>query len=256
MPDSVRSSVPLHYRIAQVLRSRLESGTWPSDGTVATEQRLCEEFSASRTTVRQALSQLKLAGLLESRTGVGTRGVAALGKRRVVRSGGDPLHAGLGTKARVVSLGVVPASAPIAGFFKMSPGAAVWHSVRVHMLDDTPLSVVDSYLPAELGASIKRADLRRSTYELLWEKFRIRLHRSVHTLRVGRAELDVAAMLGISLADPLLRIQSCVYLQDETPIRWIENYFREDKYEYVAEMEWPPLESAARRTVVRADKSS
>ena len=46
-------------------------------------------------------------------------------------------------------------------------------------------------------------------------------------------------MLGIALADPVLRIQASAFLSDGKPIRWTDNYFREDQYEYVAEMEWP-----------------
>jgi GntR family transcriptional regulator len=61
----------------------------------------------------------------------------------------------------------------------------------------------------------------------------------VHTLRVARADADVASRLGIGLAEPVLRIQSKVYLDDGRPIRWTDNFFRDDRYEYVAEMEWP-----------------
>ncbi|MGQ0654330.1 MAG: UTRA domain-containing protein, partial [Betaproteobacteria bacterium] len=63
--------------------------------------------------------------------------------------------------------------------------------------------------------------------------------RSVHAIRVARADMDVAGLLGIALADPVLRVQSSVYLPDGKPIRWIENFFREERYEYVAEMDWP-----------------
>jgi len=239
MGEPIRSSIPLHHQIAQVLRLRLESGAWAAGGPLATEQRLCEEFGASRTTVRQALSQLKQAGLLESRAGVGTRGIAMPIKRKVVRANGDPLHAPFNTKPRVVSLGEGPCPPAAAVFFGLAPAAPIWHFVRIHTLDDKPLSVVDSYLPAQLGAGLTRTALQQPMHELLWEKFGIRLKRSVHTLRVARADVDIASMLGIALADPVLRIQSSVYQAAGRPIRWTENYFREDQYEYVAEMEWP-----------------
>lgn len=256
MGDPIRSSIPLHHQIAQVLRHRLESGIWSVGAPLATEQQLCEEFGASRTTVRQALSQLKQAGLLESRAGVGTRRVAAPATPRVVRASGDPLHAALDTKPKLVTLGEVPCPPPAAAFFGIEPGTAIWHFVRVHMLEDAPLSVVDSYLPAHLGRSITRTDLRRPMNEILWQKFRIPLERSVHTLRVARADVDIASMLGIALADPVLRIQSSVYLARGKPIRWTENHFREDRYEYVAEMEWPrPDETPRTQRRKRAGRS-
>jgi DNA-binding GntR family transcriptional regulator len=230
------TAIPFHHRIAQVLRTRIESGAW---GDGVTERRLCEEFGVSRTTVRQALGNLKQEGLLHSRRGVGTRGVVPGTKTKVVRSSGDPLHAGVKSKPRLVSLGPVPAPVAAAAFFGIEAGAALLQVVRVHDLEGAPLSVVVSYLPAEFAGRITRAALRQPTHQLLWRLFGLRQKRSVHTLRVARAEADVASLLGIGLAEPVLRIQSSVYLGDGRPIRWTDNFFREDRYEYVAEMDWP-----------------
>jgi DNA-binding GntR family transcriptional regulator len=231
------SSVPLHHQIAQVLRVRIESGHWSSGGP-RTEQALCEEFRVSRTTLRQALAQLKHDGLLQSRRGVGTQGVAPPA-RKVVRSSGNPLHASLQTRARVHALGLVPAPGAVAAFLGIPQGGEVFRFVRVHELDSAPLSVVASYLPARFATAFTRTTLKKSVHELLWRRFRLRQARSVHALRVARADVDVAGLLGIALADPVLRVQSSVYLPDGKPIRWIENFFREDRYEYVAEMDWP-----------------
>ena len=238
--QSARSTnAPLHHQIAQVLRMRVEAGEWGGDGPLGTERKLCEEFGVSRTTVRQALSKLKEEGLLQSRRGVGTRGVAKAGKRRVVRSVGDPLHASVNSRPRVVSSAEVGAPPAVAAFFGIAAGSPLFQLVRVHDLDDEPLSVVVSYLPASLGRNLSRRMLRDPMYRLLWQRFGIRLKRSVHTLRVARADATIASLLGVGLAEPVLRVQSSVYLADGQPIRWTDNFFREDRYEYKAEMEWP-----------------
>jgi DNA-binding GntR family transcriptional regulator len=237
MAGPTPSSVPLHHQIAQVLRLRIESGRW-SNGGPRTEQALCEEFRVSRTTVRQALAQLKQVGLLHSRRGVGTHGIAPPA-RKIARSSGNPLHTALQTRSRVQTVGLVPAPGPVAAFFGIPQGGAVFRFVRVHELDGAPFSVVDSYLPARLATAFTRSTLRKSVHELLWRRFRLRQSRSVHAIRVARADMEVAGLLGIALADPVLHVQSSVYLPDGNPIRWIENSFREERYEYVAEMDWP-----------------
>jgi DNA-binding GntR family transcriptional regulator len=244
MAGLASSSVPLHHQIAQVLRLRIESGRW--GGGPLTEQALCEEFQVSRTTLRQALAQLKQAGLLQSRRGVGTHGVAPPA-RKVVRSSGNPLHASLNTKSRIHALGLVPAPGQVAAFLGIPQGGAVFRIVRVHELDGAPLSVVDSYLPARFATAFTRRSLRDPVHELLWRRFKVRQHRSVHAIRVARADTEVAGLLGVALADPVLRVHSSVYLADGKPIRWIENFFREERYEYVAEMDWPHPGKAARR---------
>jgi DNA-binding GntR family transcriptional regulator len=230
------TSVPFHHQIAQVLRGRIDSGSW---GHGVTEQALCEEFGVSRTTVRHALGSLKHEGLLHSRRGVGTHGVPRAGPTRLVRGSGDPLHGAIATKPRVVSSGKGGAPPEVAAFFGLAPGAPVLRVVRLHDLDGAPLSVVVSYLPAEIAARLTRAALRGPTHEMLWQRFALKQKRSMHALRVARADPMVASLLGIGLAEPVLRVQSSVYLDDDRPIRWTENFFREDRYEYHAEMEWP-----------------
>lgn len=233
------SSTPRYAQIAQVLKSRLEARGADEPGPFATEHALCEEFGVSRTTVRQALGFLKREGLITSRPGVGTQGTATEIANRVVRSSGDPLHGMLKSKPRVVSLGRAPAPPAVARFFSLGTGAEIFRITRVHDLDDSPLSVVRSYLPAHLSVGLARSAWRQPMHDLLWERFGLRIARSVHTLRVARAEADIASMLSIGLADPVLRIQASTYLADGSAIRWTENFFREDRYEYIAEMQWP-----------------
>ena len=91
MRKTARSSIPPYHQIAQVLRLLVESGAWGAGGSAPTKQSLCAEFGASSSTVRLALSQLKQAGLLESRAGVGTRHVDNIVKPKIARSGCDPL---------------------------------------------------------------------------------------------------------------------------------------------------------------------
>jgi GntR family transcriptional regulator len=248
------SSIPRYAQIAQVLKSRLEAREIAGTGPFATEHALCEEFGVSRTTVRQALGFLKREGLITSRPGVGTNGTATETFNRVVRSSGDPLHGMLKSKPRIVSLGRAAAPPPVAKFFSLQPGDEIFRITRVHDLDGSPLSVVRSYLPAKLGTGLSRSAWRQPMHELLWDRFGLRLSRSVHTLRVARAEADIAAMLAIGLADPVLRIQASTYLGDGRAIRWTENFFREDRYEYVAEMEWPAPHASSRKPATGAPK--
>lgn len=49
-------------RIASELIGRVNSGALPEGGALPTERRLCEEFGASRPTVREALSLMQLRG--------------------------------------------------------------------------------------------------------------------------------------------------------------------------------------------------
>jgi DNA-binding GntR family transcriptional regulator len=234
------TAIPRYHQIAQLLRLRAAQS---SEGGLATEQALCEEFGVSRTTIRQALAQLKEEGLLESRAGVGTRIMRPRAARTYTRPSGDPLHAGLGSEPHLVTFGTAAPPAAAAEFLGIVPGALALRIVRTHQMDRSPLSVVISWLPAEYAARITPAALRNSTlHDLLWQRCGLLQKKSVHTIRVARVDTNIASLLGIALADPVLYIQSSVRLADRRPIRWTENWFREDRYQYTAEMLWkkPP----------------
>jgi GntR family transcriptional regulator len=231
----------MHHQIAQVLRRRIEAEEFGAGAKLATEQALCEEFGVSRTTVRHALGQLKQEGLLRSRRGVGTqRAAVTFRKKKYVRSCGDPLHAELSSKPKVVFLGKVDPPDAVRKFLGLPAGDQALRVVRVHDLDGEPLSVVVTYLPAFVADGVTRAALRTSVslHEILWSRYGLRQKKSLHAIRVARADKDVAELLKIGLAEPVLNIQASTYLEDGAPIRWTENYFREDRYEYTAEFLW------------------
>jgi GntR family transcriptional regulator len=112
--------------------------------------------------------------------------------------------------------------------------------MRVHDLDEEPLSVVVSYLPLEYAPALTRSVLRRPLHEILWEKFAVVQKHSDHAIRVARADEFLAGVLHIGLTDPVLHVRSAVRLEDGRPIRWTHNYFREDRYQYTAEVIWQP----------------
>ena len=229
-------SIPLYHQIAQLLRLRAQGG---AEGGLTTEQSLCAEFGVSRTTIRQALASMKREGLLKSRRGVGTRILRPQASSSLTRSSGDPLHAGLGSEPRIVSFGLALPPAAAAEFLGIAPQARALRIVRTHRLDRMPLSMVTSWLPAGYAKRITSTALRGTTlHELLWRRFGLQQKKSTHTIRVARADARVAALLDIAIADPVLYIQSSVHLADGRPIRWTENWFREDRYQYTTEMFW------------------
>jgi len=241
-------NVPIYHQIAQLLRQRVKAGELGPDGRHATEEALCSEFGVSRTTIRKALGDLKREGLLKSRRGVGTRRVEPGHSQALVRSSGDPLHALLATKSRVVALEKTAAPERISTFLELPPDHRALRIVRTHELEGAPLSVVISYLPIELGELVTRSSLAsRPLHEMVLQCFGQPLRRSVHAVRVARADTQIANLLKIALADPVLYIQSSAFLADGRPVRWTDNYFREDRYEYIAEIDWPPLAGASRK---------
>ncbi|WP_317928970.1 GntR family transcriptional regulator [Halioxenophilus sp. WMMB6] len=66
------SDDPLYLQLARTLKNEIVSGKYPVGSLLPTEDNLCERFSVSRYTVREALRILRDDGLVSSRRGAGT----------------------------------------------------------------------------------------------------------------------------------------------------------------------------------------
>jgi GntR family transcriptional regulator len=69
---SVKSDDPLYLQVVRALKDEIVSGVYPVGSQLPTEEELCERFSVSRYTVREALRRLREDNLVSSRQGAGT----------------------------------------------------------------------------------------------------------------------------------------------------------------------------------------
>src|ERR1700761_3688480 len=63
---------PLYRQVVPALKEEIVSGVYPVGSRLPSEEELCERFSVSRYTVREALRRLRGGHLVTSRQGAGT----------------------------------------------------------------------------------------------------------------------------------------------------------------------------------------
>src|SRR5437867_1420511 len=68
----IQRSLPISEQIRDILRERIANNSYGTDGRLPSEERLSEQFNASRATIRTALSLLVAEGLLFRNRGIGT----------------------------------------------------------------------------------------------------------------------------------------------------------------------------------------
>ncbi|AEG93000.1 FadR/GntR family transcriptional regulator [Ramlibacter tataouinensis] len=71
-PASLRRGRSLTADLVQALGDRVRDGRWPAGARLPKEADLMSEFGVSRTVVREAMSRLQAAGVVDIRHGVGT----------------------------------------------------------------------------------------------------------------------------------------------------------------------------------------
>jgi GntR family transcriptional regulator len=186
---------PMYHRIADELRSQIESGLLKPGAQLPTELELREQYSASRNTIRDAVKRLTSLGLVTTRPGQGTfvvqkidPFVTTLTGSTEAGKGGDSIAAYLsevGEKGKTATwstprVEIQPASAKIALRLRNAPGDQVVSRHQERYIEDIPWSLQSSFYPLEFvttgGASklLVADDIREGAVRYLEETLGIK----------------------------------------------------------------------------------
>jgi len=227
---------PLYERIKGALREGILSGQYAAASLLPSEAALGEQFSASRITVRQALTDLQNEGLIFRRHGKGTfvsqpkafQNVTALqGFAEAMSAQGHAIH------NRVVRLETVSAPADVAQALQLAPGAPVTELHRVRLLDRAPVSLEVTWLPEALGSIVARADLAtRDVFLVLEQDAGVALGHATLAIDAALADHATAAALDMGAGAALLRVERLTHDAHGKPIDFERLYFRGDTFQY------------------------
>lgn len=188
---------PPRYRtIAEDLRRRIESGELPAGAQLPNEDKLVENYQASRNTVRQAIRWLINRRLVESRPGQGTFVVeinpvvttlSADWKSDKGLSGGEGRAPFEEAKARDINASADPlltveprfAVGIVATLLQVKQGTGVILRQKRRYIDNRPWSLETSYYPMKYidqGAALLRSksDIEQGVVAYLNEKLGVR----------------------------------------------------------------------------------
>jgi DNA-binding GntR family transcriptional regulator len=134
----------------------MESGVYPLEERLPTEKELCDEFGASRFTVREALRRLVDHGMVQRRQGAGSVVVAVKPQARYVHSLSslaDLSEFALDTHYELLSHTQVKLSADIAAEIGGKPGSpwSLMQGLRRTEPGGDVLCYVRSYIPRRLS---------------------------------------------------------------------------------------------------------
>jgi GntR family transcriptional regulator len=240
--------LPKYHQIYLVLREQLDEGRF-TDGLPG-ELALMQQFAVARVTVRRALERLAVEGLIAREPGRGTRpiapgdrpAVAAPGLRHragsAVKSAGltglleNLVSVSLNTTVRVLEVGVVFASEPVARALDIAPGGRVQKAVRVRSTAEGPLSHITTWVPQALAAGFGARELADKPILMLLEASGVHVGRAHQTLSARLADAQVAEHLGVSVGSALLAVRRLVFDTRDRPVQYLHGLYRPDRYEY------------------------
>lgn len=231
------TNVPLHAHIRAVLLGEIESGKLNPGDQVPTEPELIQRFQVSRTTVRRALRDLEISGLIDRKPGRGSFVREPLLEPRLDRLTGfveDMQALGLSASARVVTIEEITASSEVADGLGICTGDPIMHIERVRLGNQRPVSFDDSYLLLELGQRIAEENLETDPfYNILETKYAITLSGADYVVSAIDADERIAGLLEIPDGAPVLQLDRTSRSNPKNePIIYEHLYYRGDRMRY------------------------
>lgn len=192
-----------YQEIAEAIRADVSKGVFADGQLLPSESELSTTHDASRVTIRKALEQLRVEGLVGSRQGfgwfVGSDPVRqSLDSLETVED--QLVAAGRSSERQVLRFRFVRASEEVAALL----GDEVLEVVRLNLADDEPFAHITVWCQASLGTDLSRSDVEDSSFvDLLFD----RLGPATQVISAVAAEADIAKALAVDVGSPLLRVR-------------------------------------------------
>jgi GntR family transcriptional regulator len=230
-------ALPKYYGVKQRL---LELTASMSPGTsVPPERELARQYGTSRTTVRQALSELVIEGRLVRIQGRGTfvaKPKVAQALELASYTEGMRAH-GLHPLTSILEIGYVTADEHLAGLLDIKAGGRALRIHRLRLADGEPMSIDTSHLPARRFPGLRRQLGRHSPlYETLTNTYGVQLAEAEETIETVLAGPEDARLLGVDVGLPLLLLSRHAFDTSGQPVEFAQSWYRGDRYKFVTRL--------------------
>jgi len=234
--------IPKYLQISTWLKELIQTGRYQPGEKLPSEIQLSKMCGVNRNTVRQAISELTVIGLLRKEKGTGTF-VAAQATAEIhqklerISSFSDLMQdSEIEQETRLLSKSVEDAPDKIAQLLFLGSNKKVIVVRRVRAGDGVPYIYEESYLPFDLFRGILDMDLTGSMYRIISEQFDIVLARSKQTISAVNLNTDIARILELPANAAGFFMESLTFDESSMPIEVLYSYHRGDKYKLEIEL--------------------
>lgn len=201
------NKMPLYGQLMNFLLSEIECDKFKEHEKLPSERELCDKFSLSRDTVRQAIFQLEKMGYIYKK-----HGKEAFSK--------------------VLSFEIIPADKYVANFLKIKENSNIHRITRLRLVDSVPLIFEKTYLPVEKFNCLHKDELSNSSLcNILKTRFSIKFSKGEETFYPITPDEEIIKHLNLMKFQPVIKIERVTF-EDENPVMFTERIVRGDKFKY------------------------
>jgi GntR family transcriptional regulator len=219
----------------------MQKGTYLQGDMIPTEKELSEFFNLSRTTVRQAITELVQEGRLYRIKSKGTFIAKPKIKqdfiKRLETFNEQIERLGMKPSTKLIDIRVVPADEDVANALKIGEGESCIRIIRERYADGEPNVVVRTFLPYEKCRFVMQHDMEKeSLYEILSKQEQTKIFR---VNRIGEAMLaneEDSKLLKINIGQPIHFFTSIGYNSGDQPIEYSLARYRGDRNRFEVDL--------------------
>lgn len=232
------SNAPIWFQIMRALESGIADGTWAPGDRLPSEHELCEHFSVSRTSVRDALARLENAGIVSRQQGKGAfvermQGPSAWTLPSAPSLLGEYSEDGRSAlTSTILRGGIEPLpswAAAVVGRGEQADGHG-FVLERVRAVGGRTAVHVTNYLPSRFAGLLPDLrDPRASLYSTITRVAGIRIARMHRTIEAATAERTLASLLEVEVGHPIVVVEAVAYDDNGDPIDFSRASVRTDR---------------------------
>jgi GntR family transcriptional regulator len=237
MAKGIDATTPLYRQVVQALKHEIVSGVYPVDSQLPPEGALQQRFNVSRHTIREALRELREAGLVASRQGFGTTVLRPGSPRPYVQevaSINDLIELANATNYDVRSSEVVVADSALVQRLGGEVGRK-WLRIegfRYAPENPRPACWTEVFVHGDF-AGVARLIGRRPGPIYLWieDLYGESVAEVVQSLRTAKAPAEIAATLGLAVGATVIEVQRVYRLSAGAVAEVALNLYPADRFE-------------------------
>ncbi|NEW04923.1 GntR family transcriptional regulator [Paenibacillus sp. SYP-B3998] len=231
----------IYMKVQQNLMDNIQAGVYGEGAKLPTEDELCGIHKVSRPTVRRALQQLELAGLIKKIHGKGT--FVTPDNSQIIHRLQAPMISypehmqalRRRSETSVLASTVISADANLSEHLHVPAQSPLTKLVRLRVSANVPVSYEVSYIPWQLAPGLSNDICNGSLYEQLRENYGLQIDHSIDTLEPIIADDAIAQLLQIAPGKLSFQLKTISYLADQTPFEYNESILRSDTSKFIIE---------------------
>lgn len=222
-----------HRQIIEAITTAIKEDRLKPYDRLPSEKELCEQWQASRSTVRKAMDQLTDRGKIFRVPGKGS--FVAFPKishqASQILSFSEKMKAqGLEVQTKLIQKEIIEPSEEIAAALKLTKPSRALKIQRLRIVKGEPMALQTAFMPANICENLMKEDLEsQSLNRLFQEQCNIRLSRSDIWIEAPIITKKEQKLLGNPRVPLFLAVVGVTFDQNDKPVRFSRGVFRGDR---------------------------